>query len=328
MNFNKIFNAEKHARSIRIRLPGKEISTPLYFPSVSTVSTRHNIDSLTELIIRSAYPQMLLSAYDVFHRFISKPDLINAINDYSRSGVLLLDSGGFECFWNNDTDWNFKSYEETVKRVNCDLYASFDPTVRIPEKEEDTKHSLLASIFDSAAISRSSQFIPIFHAKKPDILVESVEEFLYKNPYSTQFIAVPERECGVSLSEKARTIHRLRQVIDSTGNEQVLHVLGCGHPLSMALYCYCGADSFDSRDWMRVVVDVNSLALSDFSHLELLQCKCEACIKTSHSLAKVFFHNLRAYLDFMKMITELIKNNQLEQFLQSKVPRDYLKGIV
>lgn len=316
--FNKIYCAEKNARSVKLRLAGKEIVTPLYFPSVSSVNTTHNISSLVKTIIGIRYPFMLVSAYDFFNIYSGNPHLARSINNYSRNGnVLFVDSGGFESFWHKDEKWSYEAYAQTVKEIQCDIYTSYDPTLSLPEEVDDD--SIVNSIIKSGSILETSQFIPIFHAKKPSRLVEIVKAFLRKYPYATQFVAVPERELGITIFERANTILKLREEIDTTGNKQLLHVLGCGNPLSMTLYCYCGADSFDSTDWMRATFDGRNLSLIDFSYLELIDCKCPVCSKTSHIYGKVFLHNLKMYDSYIATLHDQIKNDKLLDFINEKI---------
>lgn len=320
----KILNVEKQARSLRLQIAGKEITTPVYFPSISSVATRHNVGSLAELIIYSSYPYMLISAYDVFHKYSAGPELIKKINDYQKDGTLLLDSGGFECYWNKDNNWNFQAYTNVIKDTRCSIYTSFDPL----HTTNNTSHAdLLSNITNSAAVSSQGQFMPILHAMTPESLIQVLDEYLRKNPSASQFVAIPERECGVTISERARTILRARQLIDSRGNQQILHILGCGHPLSVMLYCFCGADSFDSRDWMRGTVDGWSLQLFESSHLELLRCNCKACNITSHPIAKVFLHNLETYMHLMNKIEMLVQEGRLRSFLEERFGSDTISKI-
>jgi len=62
-------------------------------------------------------------------------------------------------------------------------------------------------------------------------------------------------------------------------HNSAIHVLGSGDPISIALYTYCGADTFDRLDWSEMVFERNELRIVNLSQLELLRCDCKACAR-------------------------------------------------
>ncbi|WP_182212931.1 hypothetical protein [Stenotrophomonas acidaminiphila] len=61
----------------------------------------------------------------------------------------------------------------------------------------------------------------------------------------------------------------LRKALDDNGRYVGLHLLGTGNPISIALYAWAGADSFDGLEWCQTVVDHDTgllfhLSQSDF----------------------------------------------------------------
>lgn len=305
------------ARNVRFQLPTKSFETPIYFPSVSSYGT-DKVMNYVKFLIQIKYPYMLISAYDFFHHFESKPEIVKKINSFSTNGnFLFVDSGGYEQKWNEDKAWNFDSYKDNISKINSDIYSSLD---LIESKVE--KNASFDRIKKSYLLVPNSQFMPIFDGTTPKNLLCNIQIFMEKFPeYAIKFLAVRERDCGVNITEKASTIFNIRKLLDSLKQDCILHVLGCGNPLNMALYSYFGADSFDSRDWFLKTIDTNNLLLRDFSHLELLDCKCESCIKSEKisldPYSKTITHNIKAYLDFVKKLQKLIKENQLETFLKS-----------
>jgi tRNA-guanine family transglycosylase len=131
---------------------------------------------------------------------------------------------------------------------------------------------------------------------------------------------VPERDCGESIVEKAHTVHEIRKLLDSgekSPDSRMLHLLGCGDPLSMLLFVYAGASSFDSLDWLKYCADPDQLLLHNFSHLELLNCDCMVCArKDKQYIEKVFLHNLLFYQNYVLRIQELIKENSIGKLLE------------
>ncbi len=305
------------ARNVKFQLPNKMFETPMYFPSVSSYGT-DKVINYVNFLIDIKHPYMLLSAYDFFHIFESKPELVKKINNFSSNGnFLFVDSGGYEQKWNEDKAWDFDVYKNTISKINSDIYTSLD----FMESKVD-KEASFDRIKKSYPLVPNSQFMPIFDGTTPKELISNIQTFMKKSPeYSIKFLAVRERDCGVSITEKASTIFNIRKNLDLLKQNCILHVLGCGNPLNIVLYSFFGADSFDSRDWFLKTIDIDNLLLRDFSHLELLDCKCETCKKSEKiqldPYSKTIAHNIKMYLDFMKKLQKLIKENSLESFLKS-----------
>lgn len=316
MSFREFRNDGYFARTVTWAFPNKTLETPVYFPSISSSGTDKVLNHV-KFLMKANYPCMLISAYDFFHSFESQDNIVKKINRYPTTGkFLLVDSGGYEIKWNDDYDWDFDMYCKTMHNINADFYTSLDLM------EPMIKQKKFDRIIKSYTIrGGESQFLPIFDGDSQQ-LVTNIKEFLTKHQqYSLKFLSVRERDLGVSIIQKASTIYKIRQLIDQYGNKQLLHILGCGDPLSMALYTYYGADSFDSRDWHRKTIDVPNLTLCDFSHLDLLKCKCEACtseVLKTKDISKTLAHNLIQYSSFIKKLQNLIRENKLKEFLISK----------
>jgi len=324
MRFETFRKKDTHARSVTLRSSNKAMITPTYFPAVSTLGTDISI-KLVKYLIQTEFPCMLISAYDYYHLYETDSSLTRKINNYSTNGkFLLVDSGGYEQKWNDDKEWNFKIYQSTLNKINTDFYTSLDIEV-LGQK----KSYIFKSIIDSyGVLSGDVQFLPIFDGNTPKDLVKNIETFLDEHPDFIQFITIREKNCGVTLSERANTVYKIRQLIDDNGEEQVIHILGCGNPLSISLYAFCGADSFDSRDWYLKTLDTELMLLRDFSHLELMNCKCKTCkIERENLYTKTILHNITGYLELMKTLQKCIKNNTLNDFLLKYVTKDLLTKI-
>jgi len=311
------------ARQVSFRVPNKVLETPVYFPAVSSFGNDKTINYV-KFLMDIKHPTMLISAYDFFHLYESKPSLVTEINNYPNNGkFLLVDSGGYEQKWNNDKDWDFEVYKKTMNKINADIYASLD--LMEPKVKRDVSFNRIKK---SYTIKPTSQFMPIFDGNTPELLIKNVETFLTKfsSQFSLKFLTFRERDCGTTLTEKASTIFKIRKIIDSIHGNHILHVLGCGHPLNIALFSYYGADSFDSRDWYQKTLDTEHLLLRDFAHLEIMNCKCTSCTnpkkKKLDPYSLTVTHNITGYLDFMKKIRKLIQENKLKDFLLSNEIND------
>ena len=91
------------ARSETLIVGGINVPVPVFFPAVSSVKS--NVCPLDDLsILRSiAYPQFLLSAYDVHYADTAhRSGIETLLRDAVRGGqIVLLDSGNYEAFWHD-----------------------------------------------------------------------------------------------------------------------------------------------------------------------------------------------------------------------------------
>lgn len=328
MGIEIVHQADLYARVMRVKFQNKQLSTPIFFPAISSIETKFKVNDLAYLIANSAYPQMLISAYDYNYHLNKNKKLRNIINEYSRKGnFLLVDSGGYESFWEKKRKWNFSVYKKTISKINSDFYTSLDGIKESSHIAEFEK--FFRKIISSGSILSTSQYIPIFHADSNVKLINLIKKFLEAYPAALRYIAVRERECGITISDRAKTIFKIRTLLTKKGNSQLLHILGAGNPLSIALYSYCGADSFDSTDWIRFTLDPERLILRDLVHLEITECKCKACAKISDPLFRTLLHNLNIYSIIMTRIQKRIQNNSLREFLnQNDINNSFLNKIV
>lgn len=287
----------------------KVLTTPTYFPAISSVEKNKHFTELVNLIIKTSYPQMLISLYDYHYYFNSK--LTSSINKYNIKHFLFVDSGGYESFWNNSKKWNYKLYEKTVKKIKSDFHTSYDEENDINKKLEKT----FDDIIDGGSLVPSSQYIPIFHAKNSKSLLKTIKTFLAEYPFAINFLAVREKELGSTILERAKTVYNIRKLIESIGGNQVLHVLGAGHPTSISLYAYCGADSFDSTDWYTRLLDIKTCNLREVSQLDIIDGISPSVGKIKNQDIRTLVHNLDSYHILMKKIQALIKNGDFKKFL-------------
>ncbi|MDA7940392.1 MAG: hypothetical protein MPI95_07625 [Nitrosopumilus sp.] len=297
------------ARQLAITVNGKKFHTPAYLPSISSIFARITPGPLIDAVAQIGYPSLLVSAYDVYHAS-DRDRLLGLLNDYRRKGLLFLDSGGFEAHWRRDGSWGFDQYEEMVNTVPADMYASFD-------KVGDAAISI-----NSADLSRGlrpeAACVSICHGDSPQKLVESAYEIAKRYQGSHPFIAVPDKECGTTLTEKISTIHRLKEKLVDTDALSCLHVMGCGSPIAAALFSFAGADIFDSSDWYRRVIDAQTMRHLDYDHLELIGCECTACTTFQGEDARVIGHNINFYKSYFDSLRSNIQIRGGLEFLTGK----------
>ena len=310
----KIIESKKNKfnRILDLDFGNKVLTTPTYFPAISSVEKNKHFTDLARLIIKTSYPQMLISSYDYHYYFNSK--LASSINNYNKKCFLFVDSGGYESFWNNSKKWNYQLYEKTIKKIKSDFHTSYDEENDVNKKLEKT----FDNIIDGGSLVPSSQYIPIFHAKNSKLLLKLIKVFLAEYPFAISLLAVREKELGSTILERAKTVYSIRKLINSVGGDQVLHVLGAGHPTSISLYAYCGADSFDSTDWYTHLLDIKTCNLREMSQLDIINGISPSVGKIKNQSIRTLVHNLDSYHVLMKKIQAMIKNGNLKKFLSQQ----------
>lgn len=318
LKVEKVYDSEKRERVLLLNAKGKKIITPTYFPAISRAEHGSSFVELLKLIMVSSYPRVLLSAYD--YESIPrehKKRIIGEISNYLRTGgFMLVDSGGFESYWMNDNKWSFQKYSTSIRKMDFDLFFSYD-ILQTKHSSKDLARKQAVNVTKSARLRKKEFCIPIFHEDGPKRLMPLILEFAHKYPEFSKMIAIPERECGGSMLERASSISQIRDALNANGfSDTVMHILGCGNPLSMATYSYCGADTFDSVDWGTILIEPFEFKIYDIAQVELLKCKCDMCQKMMHQpQSRGLLHNLLFYQNFVLQLQKMIKEDTLKHFL-------------
>jgi len=319
----------KKARLLKVEVGKKQFVSPTYFPAVSKKEIRDTDDKFVELVTGSGYPRLLVSAYDYGKiRTSAQRRIVGKLSDYYRQeSIIMLDSGVFESYWREDHRWTFRSYRESLRHIDSDLFLSFDVLRPSNMSTNQFRRRTMKSITDSVKLANGSHCIPIVHGKNPSELVRFVSDLVGKVPQVSSGLAVSERELGQSISERCTTVTRLRKVLNKR-DDGLLHILGCGQPISIACYVYCGADTFDSLDWAVSAFDPVGERLIDISHFEFLGCKCEVCKNSKiDSSSRVYLHNLLSYQKYSMKLQSMIKQGTLTDYLQQVAGKVFLNKL-
>jgi queuine/archaeosine tRNA-ribosyltransferase len=307
-----------------------DLITPTYFPAISGTGTNAPPLDLIGLVSTSSYPRMLVSAYDLVK--MSKKESKRArdlISQFRKTGgTLLMDSGSFESFWFRDRSWTFAAYAQFVRGFRTDLYCSFDryDLWSGTRKEPFSEQLRLAGL--SAKLIPTSTCALIVRGPVPSRLLDAVSRLVEQSPVSVSALAIAERECGGNLLARAETVSRVRAILDEESDRILLHLLGCGSPLSLAVYASCGADSFDSQDWSQLAVDRSTIGFVDPAHLQLLNCKCGVCKKVRvDNYQRTLLHNLLFYQEYVLDLQRMIRENTLKDFLMARVPKTFYERL-
>ena len=275
---------------------------------------------LTKFLCQHSKP-LLTSAYDLYSESTDGASLDIQEGNLS-TNILLLDSGRYESSWYKDTSWTFERYRDVVQQTPCDFYTSFD--IFPGDVQGNFEQETINQIRQSFDFQRDNICIPILHLTTDDNLFSTLD-VITKDGF--QFVALPERELGDTILERCLKLYQIRQFLDSKNSNVLIHVLGCGHPVSLLLYIFAGADTFDSLDWQEVVFDSSDLSFRDYSHLLLAQCHCRYCRNDALPYVhKVYLHNLLFIKQFLNDIILSIRNDAFETFLKRYITPPILTG--
>ena len=299
---NYVHRGRRNARLLDLRLGGKKRLTPLYFPSVSSSAQRSSVNCMIDFCAGQGVPQMLVSAYDMWGL---DPETAKRLEDYAGRDVLLLDSGAFEAHYAGKK-WEFDEYARTVRASPCDIYASLDEMPAWRLADGDALDVARRSAGRSVGVKCTAWCMPVLHGGSGGQLA-CVASGIAKGAAGPYMYAVPEREMGGSIAEKIRTTARIRRALSVADPRNVLHVLGCGDPVVMALLAYAGADCFDSVDWSRWAVNPKTFEWACADRLEFMGCGCAACAWDGPAtLARMWGHNLLFYEEFTGRLRDTI----------------------
>lgn len=241
-----------------------------------------------------------------------------------RGAVVLLDSGNYESYWREDTDWTSAEFHRTAGSIHNDLCFCYDNQNPPGTSEAIAEDVVSCSMGDSG--HAMGTVVPIVHGEStllPDATRRTAEQ-LYP-----LLLAVPERELGEGILERIRTVRRIRKALDRLGMYLPLHLLGTGNPLSIAAYALGGADSFDGLEWCQTVVDHQTGRLLHFQHWDLVrhQTAWGRCPSLPY-VQSVLVHNLEFYRKFMAELQEAMDCDDAEGFMRRYATKEQAERLL
>jgi queuine/archaeosine tRNA-ribosyltransferase len=286
---------------------------------VSTVKANLPWGSYVALLASSGARQFLVSAYDFWNSAPDERQEVATLTNTARGrGVrVFLDSGNYEAYWKGDGEWSPARFHAVLLDVGFDVAFSFDGVASPTTASEMSRQTLDAVARDQA--EKDCALIPILHGQAgmfPEA-ARAVAERLYP-----LFLAIPERELGEGIVQRAATVRAVRESLDELQQYVPLHLLGTGTPLSIAVYAACGADSFDGLEWSRTCVDHRTGVLLHFHHWD--RVRGQTVYGKGHGWsyeAAVLLHNLDFYTGFMSDLGDCLAGGHLRSFLARRFSR-------
>ena len=227
--------------------------------------------------------------------------------------IVLWDSGIYEVVWSQSNKWSKKQYIETLKKNSFAQAFSFDDYCL--KKRKQTPSSIAGSVLSDIKQIGKSTISPIIHCHNPQNYPTTC--FEVSQICKPKLIAIPERELGEGVLEISMNIRKIRSKLNKLDKYQPLHILGTGNPISMMLYTFAGADSFDGLDWCQTVVDFEKGTLHHPLHLDLYKHQSTWGGNSDIGFfTRCYLHNLEFYENWMVLLHKSLMNNQIEKMMQ------------
>lgn len=307
-------------RPTDLSIGARSLPLPVYFPSISSVKTALYPQEYLQLLssLGGLNGQFLVSAFDLAD--LDEPKSAQqALASARQAGIVtLMDSGNYESFWKNaQKDWKQADFQKMLTDFPCDLAFGFDE--QQPPANADDHVALIAERWQTdQAAAGSCQIIPIVHASARELpaLCAAVA-----TKTGVTMLAVPERRLGEGALERAGAVKTIRVALNELGHYVILHLLGTGNPISIALYSAMGADSFDGLEWCQTVVDHESGLLYHLSQADFFagQTAWGDDQKLSFQ-ARTLAHNLEFFSDWMRRMRDAVSQDRLPEFCRSNLP--------
>jgi queuine/archaeosine tRNA-ribosyltransferase len=334
----------KNSRPTSVPMLGNEILLPSFFRSVSSFETQ--IPPLaclgilelheTKLVLISAYDMILADNRRAMYQTIERMR--------KRGAFIMMDSGNYEAYRkedfkssSNEEGWSREQYTKAISRVPFDLAFCFD-NFRTGDDSAKVIDDVVRRTRKDQELDRSKLICPIVHAptsregvrmhdKLPEVLFGAAKEL------RPMVIAVPERELGNGLIERAKSVRAIRNALNELAWYQPLHLLGTGNPWSIAVLSAAGADLFDGLEWCRTIANDENGLLYHFQHYDLFRYQARVAKSPAtkrsvdnqkvHFAARVGLHNLEVINNWMERVQNHIRGGTINTFLAQTLGKQY-----
>jgi hypothetical protein len=220
---------------------------------------KSEVRALLEFASEWLTDSMLVSAYDIHHGHLAKPDEMVKAPE-----LTVVDSGGYEVRVEHDQstsvhaphapkEWNVALLDEVLSSWPTRFAAAF-VTFDHPSDRRSFAEQL------EAAKAFAARYPGQLHTLllKPETdnqktlgktlqqACASAEEFA-----AFDFLGVTEKELGATMLDRMYEIAKLRLALDDAAVATPIHVFGALDPLTSSLYFLAGAEVFDGLTWLR-----------------------------------------------------------------------------
>lgn len=258
---------------------GIQLQTPLLIPSYSSKgfaidNGKSELSNIMLFAQEFIYESQLISAYDIYHRYISQPHELNPTQ------ITFIDSGGYETSTSFDLS-ETRKYNHSKKEWNVDLltllldkWSELHPAVIINYDDVNIRVSIDNQIENAHVFfNKRDTFLFDFLIKPEtdnsdfvniDGIIERIHHFS-----SFDILGLTEKELGESLAARMQNIFRLRSHMNEKGILSPIHIFGALDPFSVILYFIMGAEIFDGLSWLKY--DFGNRAACYFNNTSVLK---------------------------------------------------------
>lgn len=312
----------KMKRDISFIIGQKELCLPLFYPSISSVKNTYTPEYYLQVLslLTTLNEEYLVSAYDLASS--KNPDNLNKLIESTKENrsIILLDSGNYESYWKEKKDiWQQSNYHDVLRTAIYDIAFCFDE--QSPPTDIDEHVELIITNWrEDQQKAGNHLVVPIVHGSAsslPSICKRVAEQT------SINMIAVPERDLGEDIFSRAKVVKEIRKELGNLGHYVLLHLLGTGNPISIAIYTLQGADSFDGLEWCQTVIDHKSGFLHHYSHSEFFKEQTSWANSGLSFHVRTLAHNLEFYSKWMKQLQSANLEGTLLRFCHENLP-DYV----
>ncbi|HEX7931069.1 MAG TPA: toll/interleukin-1 receptor domain-containing protein [Sphingomicrobium sp.] len=310
------------------------VDLPAFFYSVSSHETRLAPAAALRTLNMFGVETILASAYDTGPG--APKSLITTLERRRKRGAtILLDSGNYEKARRDDKSWTFETFKMALQATPHDLAFAYDTLD--PKGDVDKVANTAIEAARRTARLTPAPVIPIVHLPRQrdgDYRTDMAGSVMRKvaQALAPVMIAIPERELGSGVFDRARTMAAIRAALKGLGRYQAVHILGAGNPISLALLSAAGADSFDGLEWCRYAFDAEHAQLHHFQLFELFRYQAEVAESLVASSAavdpavsyttKAVMHNLDFYQTWLRGLRDALRDEKtLVAFLAELLPK-------
>lgn len=336
-------------RKDTLTINGKVLKLPSFVCSLSSYETQISpIDGLQLFMVLKQPQAALVSAYDAWTHREDRKFLSMAKRLGSSPCVCFMDSGNYEADRKRDRKrggkknpnpdgWERKKYIEMARLLSPDIAFAYDNTDPKGNVDEIAERIVADARSDQKSISPLTfPICPIVHvpkdkAKQSDSKLAPELVMKVAKALDPVMIAIPERELGDGIFERAKAVRDIRKSLNTIGKYYQLHLLGTGNPLSIVALAAAGADSFDGLEWCRTAGDWETGAMYHFQHfdffLELYKGRiADSSVRslleskdTPYAL-KVACLNIEIFNDLAAELQSMIHSGQVDLMMKRILP--------
>jgi hypothetical protein len=314
-------------RIYSIPVGGLTLSLPAFFPSVSSLKADLPPLDYVSILSEFGYPLFLVSAFDIHEAEASDRSRMMELlaSNLAGGSVVLLDSGRYESTWMRSVAWSAESLGGVLAEARCPLafcYDEYPDGQSVSDRGAAVEQALSR---DQAAFPHGT-VIPVIHGRSGDMPELAHEVVTRTRPL---MLAVPERELGDGLLQRAFTVRAVRAALDSTGDYTPLHLLGTGSPISILVFAIAGADSFDGLEWCNTTVDHVDARQFHFHQAELLSEGSHRIPLTDASYVEATLaNNLIFYSGWQEEVRKALVGGTVREFASQYLPKEFLAAVM